>query len=113
MAVVEISHPHLNELVGKDLSVEELEEDGSMLGVLFEDGEDDKLEVEVEPNRPDLLSVEGIARALRGFFEVEDGAVDYPVEDGEYTVAVDSSVKNVRRHIACAVVTDLDLDEAA
>ncbi|MDY6761850.1 MAG: phenylalanine--tRNA ligase subunit beta [Candidatus Nanohaloarchaea archaeon] len=113
MAVVEISHPHLNELVGKELSVEELEGEGSMLGVLFEDSEEDKLEVEVEPNRPDLLSVEGIARALRGFFDVETGAVDYPVEDGDFTVEVDSSVNNVRRHIACAVVTDLDLDEAA
>ncbi|MDY6769497.1 MAG: phenylalanine--tRNA ligase subunit beta [Candidatus Nanohaloarchaea archaeon] len=113
MAVIEISHPHLEELVGTELSVEELEDEGSMMGVLFEDGEEDKLEVEVEPNRPDLLSVEGIARALRGFLEVETGAVDYPVEDGEFTVEVDGSVTNVRRHIACAVVSDLDLGEGA
>ncbi|MDY6765738.1 MAG: phenylalanine--tRNA ligase subunit beta, partial [Candidatus Nanohaloarchaea archaeon] len=113
MAVIEISHPHLEELAGKELSIEQLEQEGSMLGVLFEEAEDDRLEVEVEPNRPDLLSVEGIARALRGFFGVQTGAVDYPVEDGDVTVEVDSSVKNVRRHIACAVVTDVELDEAA
>ncbi len=113
MAVIEISRPHLDQLVGRELSVERLEEEGSMMGVLFEDAEEDKLEVEVEPNRPDLLSVEGIARALQGFFEVETGAVDYPVEDGDLSVEVDSSVDNVRRHIACARVTGLDLDEAA
>ena len=64
MAVIQISHPHLNELVGRELSVEQLEAEGSMLGVLFEDTEADKVDVEVEPNRPDLLSVEGLARAL-------------------------------------------------
>ncbi|MDY6776741.1 MAG: phenylalanine--tRNA ligase subunit beta [Candidatus Nanohaloarchaea archaeon] len=111
MAVVEISHPHLEELVGRELSVEKLEEEGSMLGVLFEDSEDDKLEVEVEPNRPDLLSVEGIARALRGFFDIETGKVDFPVEDGNLKVERDGPVKNMRRHIACARVKDLDLDE--
>ncbi|MDY6773676.1 MAG: phenylalanine--tRNA ligase subunit beta [Candidatus Nanohaloarchaea archaeon] len=111
MAVVEISHPHLEELVGEELSIEKLEEEGSMLGVLFEGAEEDKLEVEVEPNRPDLLSVEGIARALRGFFELETGAVDYPVETGDIEVEVDSSVKNVRRHIACARIRDLELGE--
>ncbi|MCJ7478913.1 MAG: phenylalanine--tRNA ligase subunit beta [Candidatus Nanohaloarchaeota archaeon QJJ-7] len=129
MAVVEISKPHLEELVGEELGVEKLEEEGSMLGILFEDStesgdsarsngtsgstssEEDKIEVEVEPNRPDLLSVEGIARALRGFFEIETGAVDYPVETGDIEVEVDSSVKNVRKHIACARIKNLDLKE--
>ncbi len=111
MAVIEISHPHLNELLGKKVDVETLEEKGSMLGILFEDSEDDKIEVEVEPNRPDLLSVEGVARALRGFFEFEEGMVSYAVDDGDVEVEVDSSVEEVRPHIACARVKDLDLGE--
>lgn len=113
MAVIEISHPHLERLLGEEVDVERLEEEGSMLGVLFEDSEDDKVEVEVEPNRPDLLSVEGVARALRGFFRIDTGAVDYPVEDGDVAVEVDENVEEVRPHIACARVTGLDLDEGA
>jgi phenylalanyl-tRNA synthetase beta chain len=113
MAVIQISHPHLNELVGRELSVEQLEAEGSMLGVLFEDTEADKVDVEVEPNRPDLLSVEGLARALRGFFGIETGAVEYPVAEGDVEVRVDETVEDVRPHVACGRVTGLDIDEAA
>lgn len=113
MAVIEISRPHLEQLLGQDVDVERLEEEGSMMGVLFEDADDDKLEVEVEPNRPDLLSVEGIARELRGFFAIETGPVEYTVEDGDIEVEVEESVQEVRPCIACARVRGLDLNEPA
>ncbi len=113
MAVIDIDRATLDDLVGQEVPVERLEDEGSMLGILFEPGEDGTVEVEVEPNRPDLLSVEGVARALRGFLGIDTGAVEYPVEEGDVVVERDGPVKNVRRHIACARVTGLDLDQDA
>lgn len=110
IAVIDINLNELQRLVGNDVTVEELEQEGSMLGILFEES-DDGVAVEVEPNRPDLLSVEGIARALKGFFEIETGAVDYDVEEGDVTVTVDDSVADVRRFITCARITGLELDQ--
>lgn len=112
MAVIDIDKAELDALVGQEVPVERLEDEGSMLGILFEET-DDGLQVEVEPNRPDLLSVEGVARALKGFFEIAPGAVEYPVVEGDIVVETETSVKNVRRHICCARVTGLDLDQAA
>ncbi len=114
MAVIEVKQSDLERLVGQELDIDRLEQEGSMLGILFEDSdEENKIEVEVEPNRPDLLSAEGVARALNGFFEIDPGIVHYPVEDGDVTVTIDDSVDDVRPHIACALVTGLDLDETA
>jgi phenylalanyl-tRNA synthetase beta chain len=114
IAVIEIGYRDLQELLGHDVSIEKLEDAGSMLGILFEDVEkEDVIEVEVEPNRPDLLSAEGIARALDGFFEYDTGLVEYPVKDGDVAVTIDASVETVRPHIACATITGLDLDTPA
>lgn len=112
MAVIEIGHDDVNQLVGDDLTIAELAEDGSMLGILFEDTDkEDVIAVEVEPNRPDLLSVEGVARALRGFFEIDTGIVEYPVQDSTVTVTVDDSVEAVRPYIGCARVSGLEIDD--
>ncbi len=132
MAVIDVKKTDLEKMVGKELSIERLEQEGSMLGILFERSgnspssldranassssstdEDNKIAVEVEPNRPDLLSAEGVARALKGFFEIETGAVDYPVTGGDVTVTVDDSVEDVRPFIACARITGLELSETA
>lgn len=112
MAVIDVKKTDLDELMVDAVSIEQLELEGSMLGILFEDtDEKNRIQVEVEPNRPDLLSAEGIARALNGFFGFERGAVDYVVTDGDVTVAVDDSVADVRPYIACAVVRGLELTE--
>lgn len=112
MAVIEVKKTDLDGMVGEELSMEQLEQEGSMLGILFEaTDEENKIEVEVEPNRPDLLSAEGVARALRGFFDIDTGPTDYPVQDGDVTVTVEDSVRDVRPYIACARITGLDVSE--
>lgn len=112
MAVIEVKKTDLEEMLGETVTVEQLEQQGSMLGILFENtDEENKIAVEVEPNRPDLLSAEGVARALKGFFEMSPGMVEYPVEDGDVSVTVDDSVEDVRPFIACARVTGVELTE--
>ncbi len=78
------------------------------------DGPPDGAVVSVEAlmNRPDLFSVEGIARSLRPFRGVGPSPT-YPVLEGPVSVTVEAAVLPVRGEIACAVVRGVDLDDAS
>ena len=53
------------ELLGRKISDEQLADRISMLGTGFEGISGDEMTVEIFPNRPDLLSEQGLARALK------------------------------------------------
>ncbi len=111
MAHIEINKMEFDELLGEEISEEKLREETSLLGAHWNHVEGKKWDVEVYPNRPDLLSVEGLARAYRGFFEIDEGLERYNIEEGDVTVKVDDSVEEVRPHIGGAVVKDLELSD--
>lgn len=111
MPHIKINKKEFEGLLGEQISDEKLEEQASFLGAHWNHDEGKKWDVETYPNRPDLLSVEGLARAYRGFFNIEKGPANYNVEKGDITVEVDQSVKEVRPFIGCAVVKDVELDE--
>lgn len=112
MPTVEYSLTDLFSLLGRELSEQELREDAPMIGVSVESIEGDVLTVEVFPDRPDMLSIEGFARALKGFLGIESGLVEYRVEPSGLTLEVDPSVKEVRPCISAAVVRDIELDDS-
>ena len=64
-----------------------------MIGGDFSHVKDDEINIEFFPNRPDLTSVEGIARASRAFFEFKTGLQTYEVTTSEVILTVDPSVK--------------------
>lgn len=111
MSHIEIDKREFEELVGRSVSDNELEEKASNLGAHWNHMEGPKWDVEVYPNRPDLLSVEGLARAYRGFFEVYTGPEEYEAAKAEIGLEVDDSVEDVRPYIGGAVVRNLDLTE--
>ncbi len=66
--------------------------------------------------RPDMFDPGGLARALRGYLEIETGMANYALGDPAATLRVDSTVRNpksLRPYIACAVLEDAALDEDA
>lgn len=109
MPHIEIDKREFEDLLGMELSDEELHEKASLLGAHWNHVEGHKWDVEVYPNRPDLLSVEGLARAYRGFFEVETGRKEYQSEIGDIEVQSDPSVEEVRPFIGGAVIRGLEL----
>jgi phenylalanyl-tRNA synthetase beta chain len=113
MPNIEINKEEFEEMTGKEFTEEELMEEASMMGVHWHGVDGDKCQVEVYPNRPDLLSVEGLARAYRGFYEIETGLENYEAEEGGIKVERDGSVQDVRPHIGGAVIRDLELNEKA
>jgi phenylalanyl-tRNA synthetase beta chain len=113
MPSLEVSLRDMERLIGRTLSPDELRH---LVGLAKCDvnsivGDSVKLEAK-DTNRPDLWSAEGIAREIR--FRVKKlGLPKYKVSKSKVEVIVDKSVKGVRPFTACAVVTNLHLDEVA
>ncbi len=109
MPTLKINKKEFEELLGQEISEEKLHEEASYLGAHWNHEEGDKWEVETYPNRPDLLSVEGLARAYKGFFDLETGVRNYKTTKGNIRLDVDESVETVRPYIGGAVIRDVEL----
>ncbi|MCD6240278.1 phenylalanine--tRNA ligase subunit beta [Candidatus Bathyarchaeota archaeon] len=111
MPVISLNQKRFSQLLGKELSVQEMAENLPWLGLDIEEVGPDFIRVEYNPNRIDFSSHAGIARALKGLLELEAGAPKYEVKSGEINLKVDSSVNEVRPYIVGAVIRNLKLDE--
>ena len=67
MPVIEVNLGDFRELLGRDATIEELQERLPMMGTSWEGVTEDGFHLEVFPNRPDLLSIEGLTRAYASF----------------------------------------------
>jgi phenylalanyl-tRNA synthetase beta chain len=65
-----------------------------------------------DTNRPDIWSVEGLARTLRGFLGIEEGLKRYVVGRPILDVYADASLETIRPYIGCAVVRNVKLTDA-
>jgi len=74
------------------------------LGCPVDRNDSSSIEVEVFPDRPDLLSHETMAKASRSFLGMGEIEVDLDVIEGDITMTVDSSLSKVRPVIMGAVV---------
>ena len=109
MPVIEISAIDLKKLVGQ-VDLEKIQQYSKLEISKIEDS--DQLNVEVkDSNRPDLLSVEGIARELKGIIGKEKGLVHYQINNSSFILNLEN-VK-ARPEIACAVVKNVKLNEFA
>lgn len=109
MPVIRLYWNELEKLVGvsRDLILKRL----PMIGCDVERVHDEFVDVEFFPNRPDLYSIEGVARALRGFLGVEKGLKDYKVKKGKFKILVDGSVLEVRPRIAGCVARGVEMSD--
>ncbi len=109
MPVITLYWDELERLVGVDRKT--ILENLPMIGCDIERVYDDHVDVEFFPNRPDLYSVEGVARALRGFLDIERGYRSYEVKEGGWKIVVDESVLSVRPYIRGCVVRGLKMTD--
>ena len=108
MVVIEISKGDLLQLIGRDMTDEELEELLFLIKIESEFN-GDIIECEMNPDRPDLFSVEGIAREIKGFSGIETGLKKYDISNSKVSVKIENP--QVRPYIACAVVKDIVLSD--
>jgi phenylalanyl-tRNA synthetase beta chain len=114
MPVINFSYADLCDLVGRDLPKQALRERLPMLGADLKSADDssDEMSFEFFPNRADLYSVEGIARALRSFLGIEPGLRTYAVGESTAELNVSPSVMDVRPFIWSALVEDNEINDA-
>ena len=111
MPVIEVNLEDFRELLGRDVSIEELQDRLPMMGTSWEAATEDGFHLEVFPNRPDLLSIEGLARAYSSWTGARTGLKSYPVEKSDYKVVVDKKTQKVRPWFVTAVVKNVEFDD--
>ncbi|MEN6592961.1 MAG: phenylalanine--tRNA ligase subunit beta, partial [Methanobacterium sp.] len=111
MPVINFTYQNLNELLGTSIDKGELIDLLPMIGSDIEDYDDENLKVEFFPNRPDHYSVEGIARTLKGFLQIETGIPHYDLTPSGTSITVDPELANIRPYTSCALVGDINLDD--
>lgn len=92
---------------------EDMQNKIAMFGTPIDSLNNEEVQIEVFPNRPDLLSYHGFKRSFLSFLEKETGLKKYKVNPPEkdYELIVDNSVKDIRPFTACAIVKDLKFDD--
>ncbi len=111
MPAIELSISRLNKLLGKECKISDLEYDLQWISLDLDDVQADSIKVEYNPNRPDFSSPEGIARALKGYYDLELGLPHFKLGSSGYIINVDPIVKEVRPCIVTAIVRNVKLDE--
>ncbi|MDR2830107.1 MAG: phenylalanine--tRNA ligase subunit beta [Methanobrevibacter sp.] len=107
MPVITLEYDELKRL-GVSLEKDELIKILPMLGSDIEDHDDKTIKVEFFPNRPDQLSVEGVARSLKGFISKETGLPYYPVEKSNKKVYIDEEIIKIRPFIGFALIKNVN-----
>ena len=82
-----------------------------MIGADIERVEEESIDIEFFPDRPDLYSVEGVARAMRGFLDIEKGLCEYEVTPSDVEITLDEEIADIRPVLGCAVVRGVSFDE--
>lgn len=91
----------------------EIETKINLFGTPLEAITDSEIEIEIFPNRPDLLSLQGYLRAFKAFLGKSTGLKKYKINKPEknYKVKVEKEVKSVRPYTVCAIVKNLLLND--
>ena len=111
MPVVTFDYNDFISILGYKIPKKELVEKLPMIGGDLDKVEDNEISIEFFPDRPDLASVEGIARASRAFFEFETGLKKYDIKKSDVEIIVDPSVKKVRPYVVTALIKNITMTD--
>ena len=110
MPTTQLNKKAVHDLLGRRLSDQELKDRTSYLGLEVVSIKGSNLTLEINPNRPDLLSEQGFSRALSSFLGIKTGLRKYEVKDSGCHLVADNTLKNIRPYTVCAIVKDIKLD---
>ena len=109
MAIISLSYKYLERLTGTDK--ETILKRIPMIGSEIERIEEDHVDVEFFPNRPDLFSVEGAARAMRGFLGIQTGLPKYSVKPSRIKFTIDPKLADIRPCLGSAIIRNVSFDD--
>src|SRR5512136_2505594 len=109
MAVITLPYKYLERLTRTDRKT--ILEKVPLIGSDVERIEEDHADVEFFPDRPDLFSPEGVARAMRGYLGIETGLPSYHVSPSGISFTVDPALSNIRPVLGSAVIRGVEFDD--
>ena len=109
MAVITLPYKYLERLTRTDRKT--IIEKVPLIGSDIERIEDDHVDVEFFPDRPDLFSPEGVARAMRGYLGIETGLPLYPVKSSGIKFTIDPELATIRPVLGAAVIRGVSFDD--
>ncbi len=107
MPVIEVDKNDILELT--KIPEEELREVLTLVKAPIDEEEGNMWKLEITADRPDLLSPEGVARAVKGYIGEEKGIPQYTVVDTEIEIKAENVT--LRPYIAAGVVYDVSLND--
>ncbi|MFX1535678.1 MAG: phenylalanine--tRNA ligase subunit beta [Promethearchaeota archaeon] len=113
MVAIEFSFQDILKLLGKPLTIDELDKLVSNAVAEVEDYDGDDIKVDIKTsNRPDLWSIEGLVREVKPLlFRSKAGLPKLQTEKSGLVVEVSPELASVRPYIACVVVKGLEFDD--
>jgi phenylalanyl-tRNA synthetase beta chain len=109
MAVITLPYKYLERLTRTDRKT--ILEKVPLIGSDVERTEEDHADVEFFPDRPDLFSPEGVARAMRGYLGIETGLPSYPVKPSGISFTIDPKLADIRPVLGAAVIRGVTFDD--
>ena len=109
MAVITLPYKYLERLTRTDRKT--ILEKVPLIGSDVERTEEDHADVEFFPDRPDLFSPEGVARAMRGYLGIETGLPSYPVKYSGISFTIDPKLAEIRPVLGAAVIRGVSFDD--
>ncbi|MEM2106142.1 MAG: phenylalanine--tRNA ligase subunit beta [Candidatus Bathyarchaeia archaeon] len=113
MPVITLKVERFSRFMHRKVTTKDLVEWLPWIGFDIEETGEDYVKAEYNPNRIDFCSYAGVARALKGFLEIETGMPKYKAEEPKTTLIIDEAVAEVRPYMLAAVVRNIKLDEDA
>tara|TARA_B100001750_G_scaffold147128_1_gene117620 strand:+ start:97 stop:1710 length:1614 start_codon:yes stop_codon:yes gene_type:complete len=113
MPVITIEFDDLNRLLAESITPDDFRKNIPLIGADPDYIDETGAAVEFFPDRPDLCSTEGVARALRPLLGQKPGLTQYPVAKSKTYMTVDPSVLDIRPVMMSCIVHNVNLDDAA
>ena len=113
MPVINIELEDLNRMLKSPISSDEFSKIIPEIGADPDEIGKNEAVVEFFPDRPDLLSTEGVARALRAFTEQELGLVEYKTNPATTHMVVSPEVIKIRPFVLAGIVRNVKFDDTA
>jgi len=113
MPVINIELNDLNRMLKEPISSDEFSKIITQIGSDPDEIGNELAVVEFFPDRPDLLSTEGVARAVRAFSEQQLGLVDYVTKKPLTHMTISKDVLEIRPEVLGGIVRGIELDNTS
>lgn len=114
MVYVYAKQSKINEYVGEELSVEQIDETLKDMGMDMKgisEESDPEMKVEITAEKMDMVSTIGIGRAVRYYRGLSKTLPEYKISPATNKVIVDKSVESVRPKTVCVILRDVNMTQ--